>query len=115
MSNLLVRVARLLQDGQPPIVESDFLDAAGCSHTIVDKEPIFFIENSVSRSFPQVGFVRCEVVERWQDSQGRQLARITTSRPDHVESTDGLTEFVVTADSLCQGTWDGTSLTVPLT
>jgi hypothetical protein len=115
MSNLLVRVVRLVEDGQPPVVQVEFMDGAGQSHTFVDKEPIFIEKDYQSHSFPRIAFVRCEVLEKWQDSRGQDLARITTSRPDGVESTDGLTEFVVTADSLFEGTWDGTSLTIPLT
>jgi hypothetical protein len=115
MSNLIVRILRLVEDGQPPVVQSDFTDAAGQTHTFVDKEPIFTEKDYPVRSLPQIGFVRCEVLERWKDSRGKDLVRITTSTPDCVESTDGLTEFVVTADSLSEGTWNATSLTVPLT
>jgi hypothetical protein len=42
----------------------------------------------------------CEVLARWQDTQGRELVRITITRPINMESTDGLSEFVVVATQL---------------
>ena len=35
-----------------------------------------------------------------QDSQGRELARISLVRPDGLESTEGLSEFVVISAQL---------------
>jgi hypothetical protein len=114
MSNLVIRIVRLIEDGQPRVVQTEFMDVTGQMHTFIDKEPIFTEKDSPSNSFPLIGFLRCEVLERWQDSRGQQIAKITTARPDGLVSTDGLTEFVVSVDSLFEGTWDGTSLTIPL-
>jgi hypothetical protein len=112
MDNVLVKIVRLVEDGQPPFVECEFEDATGCRHTFLDKEPIF---TAISpQRLPQIGFIRCEVLQRWTDSKGQELARISTMRPDGVESTTGLTEFTVFSDSVFQGTWQDGSLSMLL-
>jgi hypothetical protein len=105
MYNLLVQIVRLVEDYQPPIVESQFEDAEGTRHAVVDKAPVLGGDytNAPSR-YPQVGFARCEVLARWRDSDGRDLVRITIDRPDGLESTRGLSEFVVLSTSVFEGT-----------
>jgi hypothetical protein len=51
-------------------------------------------------NYPQAGIIACEVVRRSRESAGREIVRINTERPWHVESIDGSTEFDVVADSL---------------
>jgi hypothetical protein len=41
--------------------------------------------------------MQCEVVQRFQDEVGRQLARVSTERFG-VESVDGVTQFTVDAN-----------------
>jgi hypothetical protein len=41
------------------------------------------------------GEIRCEILERWHSSDGRDLLRVTTEQPDYVETKSGVTEFVV--------------------
>jgi hypothetical protein len=41
------------------------------------------------------GEIRCEILEQWHSPDGRDLLRVTTERPDYVETKDGVTEFVV--------------------
>jgi hypothetical protein len=65
MNNVLVRILRLVEDGQPPILECELEDAAGRRHTFVDKEPIFAVKSPTG--YPQVGFIRCEVLKTWKD------------------------------------------------
>ena len=43
------------------------------------------------------GTMQCEVVHRFQDEVGRQLARVSTERFG-VESVDGVTQFTVDAN-----------------
>jgi len=47
-----------------------------------------------------LGDARCKVLERFRDIDGFDKARITLDRPDRLESTSGLTEFVVLDSSL---------------
>ena len=112
MKNILVRIVRLIEDGQPPLLECELEDGAGSRHTFVEKEPIFTVRSP--SGYPQIGFIRCEVLQRWKDPDGRELVRVTTLRPDAVESTAGATEFTLFSDSILDGTWNDGSLTVPL-
>jgi hypothetical protein len=101
MENLSVQIVRFVEEYQPPIVESEFYDADGHRHTFVEKVAIFTSEWLRPDSiYPQPGGIRCEIVARWQDSRGRELVRISTERPDGVESTQGLSQFVVVSTQL---------------
>jgi hypothetical protein len=94
---------RFVQDHQPPIVACDFDDAEGHHHTLVDKVLIFRSEwLSPDSKYPQPGSVRCEILGRWRDVSGRELVRITIEKPDHVESTKGLSEFLVVSSQLSE-------------
>jgi len=85
----------------PGFVACEFSDAHGHKHTVIDKVPILTDENLDSSSpYPLPGIARCEVLSRWRDDRGRDLVRITLDRPITVESTEGLTEFVVLAQQL---------------
>jgi hypothetical protein len=85
----------------PGWVACEFVDANAALHTIVDKLPIFTGEVfDATSSYPQAGRAPCEVLKRWRDSGGRELVRITTARPVGMESTGGLSEFVVSAEQL---------------
>jgi hypothetical protein len=85
---------------QPGVIACEFADAENRTHRVVDKVPIFSAAHLDGRSsYPLQGVVRCEVMASWKDASGRQLVRITTG-VDCVESTTGLSEFVVLRDQL---------------
>jgi hypothetical protein len=93
---LHVQIVRFTQDHQPGFVACEFFDADGQCHTIIDKVPIFldrFLD--ATSEYPQVGEVRCTVLDQWCDERGRDLVRINTDDPYHIESTEELSEFVV--------------------
>ena len=96
--NLAVQIVRFVDERFPGWVASQFADADAIRHTIIEKVPIFtsqvLDENS---QYPQPGCFPCEVVAQWQDDRGRKLARIATPG---LESTEGLSEFVVDATQL---------------
>ena len=76
-------------------------DADGRLHVIRDKVPIFTVERlDADGKYPTPGVVRCEILERLQDEKGRELVRICTEKPDGIESTEGLRDFIVTAGLL---------------
>jgi hypothetical protein len=103
MPSIQVAITRFVDEHQPGFVEAEFADADGTNHTVVDKVPIFSLENLWSDSlYPQPGFARCEVLARSQDSQGRKLAHVTITKPDSLESTRGLSEFVVLESQICE-------------
>jgi hypothetical protein len=101
VASLIVQIVRFVDDHQPGWVACEFQDAEGRRHTLIDKVPIFSLEDIDSASsFPRSGAARCEVLKRWRDDQGRELAQVSTARPDDIESTEGLSEFVVKSAQL---------------
>ncbi len=73
-------------------------------HTLIDKVPIFSYERLDPASFyPRPGVVRCEVLARWKDARDRDLVQITLATPDHIESTEGLSDFTVLSTQLTPG------------
>src|SRR5215467_3218651 len=101
MQRLVVQIVRFVDAHMPGRVACEFVDADGRKHTLIDKTPIFTSHQLDSTStYPQAGVVRCEVLFRWRDTHGRDLARVTTERPDDVESTEGLSEFVILSRDL---------------
>ena len=98
---LVVQIIRFVSpDPQPGIVECNFVDANKETHAFVDNVPISSLNDlDVKSSYPVKGILRCEVMKEWKDDLGRELVRITTRR-DGVESTTGLSEFVVLRNQL---------------
>ena len=97
MHNLAVQILRFLDESNPGLVECEFVDAEGRRHTIIDKVPIVSLEDlNATSKYPRPGAVRCEVLIRWQDAGGRELAQIATE----IESTEQLLEFVVLGSQL---------------
>ena len=47
--------------------------------------------------YPTRGLVACEVVERHQNEKGQELVRVSTVKPYDIESTEGISEFTVSA------------------
>ena len=75
------------------------MDAEGRCHSFVDKIPIFTSMNlDADSEYPIRGSVRCEVIGRFKDEKGRDLVRVTTARPDSIESSEGRSEFTVSAN-----------------
>ena len=96
IQNLAVQIMRFVDDHQPGWVEFGFVDAEGRQHRFIDKIVIFTADLlDRGSAYPQSGSVRCEVLAEWRDASGRQLVRVSTSRPDGIESIDGVSEFLV--------------------
>ena len=95
MPSLRVQIVRFVdEEPQPGIVESQFSDAQGELHSIIDKVPLFTSDVLWSDSeYPQPGSMECRVIERISDSSGN-LARISIE-PYHFELTNESSEFVV--------------------
>ena len=89
---LSVRITKYLgDDPQPGIVECEFGDADNRTHVIVDKV-LIFVDRLLSEqdSYPIPATVCCRVLDAWTDATGKEVVRIKT-----LESTEGITEFVV--------------------
>lgn len=98
--NLSVQIVRFVDDAFPGWVESQFVDATGCVHTIVDKYPTFTGQIIDARStYPLPGELRCEILSRTKNSDGADLVRISIPG---IESTEGISEFVVLQKQLSE-------------
>ena len=98
MQNVAVQIVRFIDGAFPGWVECELVDADGRLHVLRDKVPTFTIETlDAGSKYPKPGAIRCEVVERLQDDKGKEFVRICTERPDDIESTEGLCEFIVAA------------------
>jgi len=96
MNCLAVQIVRFVEEHQPSIVACEFADADGRRHTLIDKVLIFSNEwLDEGSNYPQPGTVQCEVLARWHGTGGQELARIRIDRLVSLESTEGVTEFVV--------------------
>jgi hypothetical protein len=101
MAEVAVQIVRFVEEHQPAMVACELLDAEGHTHTLIDKDAMFTNEwLNAESDYPQAGRIRCEILDRWQDKQGRELIRITTAKPDWIESTDSKSELVVLATQL---------------
>jgi hypothetical protein len=93
---LRVQIVRYVEDYFPGIVECELLDAAGSVHTFIEKGPVVSDKwPGPEDKYPMNGIIRCEILERWHDPEGRDLVRVTTEQPDYVETKNGMMEFVV--------------------
>jgi hypothetical protein len=95
MPGLRVHIVRFVdEEPQPGLVESQFRDARGEIHSIIDKVPMFTSAALWSDSeYPQAGFIECSVLERMLGPSGN-LARISIE-PYHYELTSEGSEFVI--------------------
>jgi hypothetical protein len=98
---LAIQIVRFVDhEPQPGLVACEFVDAEQRRHVIIDKCLIFSATLLDDRStYPQPAGVSCEVIARWRDALGRDLIRIRTGRGG-IETTEGLSEFVVLAEQL---------------
>jgi hypothetical protein len=101
MPSLRVEIVRFVDEYQPGVVACEFTDATGNRHTIVDKVPMFSSEQLWSDSkYPTTGDVRCTILSSWHNSTGQNLSQITIDKPDGLEASNGLSEFVVLASQI---------------
>jgi hypothetical protein len=94
--NLAVVIVRFVDDCQPGIVAGEFVDAYGHQHIIIEKAPILSVEIlDANNNYPRPGYAHCVVLDCWRDASERDLVRISTADPDSIETSGGLSEFVV--------------------
>lgn len=102
MDAIRVEIVAFVDSAQPGWVECRLIDADGVTWRFVEKVPVVTDARlDESSAYPQPGFIGCEVIEAWNDEQGRRLVRVCTERPWGVESMGaGRTQFVVPADTV---------------
>lgn len=98
ISQVAIQIVRFVLEHQPSIVAGELVDANAERHAFIEKCAMFVDEWLWADSaYPIAALMRCLVLERWVDEQGQALVRITTDKPDSIESDLGRTEFVVFA------------------
>jgi hypothetical protein len=96
MFAIRVDIIEWIDDAQPGVVACRLIDASGREHTFIDKAPIFTSDELNQHStYPQPGWIACELVSRRQDAEGRTLITVDTEQPWHVTSADDITRFEV--------------------
>lgn len=96
MTTISVQIQRYVDDNFPGWVECSLVDALGEVHLFIQKVPIVSSDNLSSNSaFPQVGAVGCEVEAEMTDERGRNLLRVSTAQPWSIESTVGVSCFLL--------------------
>ena len=101
MHEVKVTIARFVDTNQPGFVECVLVDADGITHVFTEKVPVVSNKNLwIDSNYPCDGEIRCTVLERFSGPEGFPLIRIGTELPDHVESANGKTVFVVGAHQI---------------
>ena len=101
MNTLAVQIVRNVDGSFPGWVECEFIDADGRRHIFKEKVPVVTaapVDNA--STFPVPGGIGCEVLARYRDETGKEVARITTERPRAIESTERQTELIVPSSLL---------------
>lgn len=103
MKAIKIKITSFLSNDQPGFVECKFVDAWNKEHTIHDKVPVVTEKYLDERSgYPQDGVIACEVIKKWKDQGGRTIFTVTTKKPWHVDTLEGLTEFDVLEEQLVE-------------
>jgi hypothetical protein len=96
-----VQIVRFVDGSFPGWVECELVDAEGRRHLITEKVPMVTVTDLDSDSkYPTPGTVACEVLKRYRDGTGQELAHVSTAMPWSIESAEGLSEFTVLASLL---------------
>ncbi len=95
MFEIEMTINKVVDDsGFPYIVECSLIDAWNKKHIFIEKTPIVSRLISISENdLPQAGIIRCELIEKYQDEDGRSIATVSTMEPDAVETIDGIQQF----------------------
>jgi hypothetical protein len=84
-------------DHFPGWVKCKLVDAHGDEHVFIEKSPLVCANWDQS---PRAAYLDC-IVQRTMLSESNHIVlHVSSEKPWGIESTDGLTEFVVTEDQL---------------
>lgn len=96
MPVISIQIERFIDNDQPGFVECRLVDANGQAHMFIENLPIVTSVNLWADSaYPQAGTIACEIESESIDAAGRQLVQVSTERPWAVESTEGVSRFLV--------------------
>jgi len=94
MPSIKVRIDKYISDDQPGFVECSFTDAWGKQHIVQEKVPVVTAKYlDANSSYPQEGFIDCEVIKKWKDKDGRIIFTVDTERPWDVDTMEGVTQL----------------------
>jgi len=101
MLGVIVTISRYVSDSQPGWVECKLVDAHGSESTIIEKVPVVTLADlDANSSYPQTGYVACQVVERRVGTNGAEVVTINIGSPWGVEDSSGKTQFDVFSTQL---------------
>ncbi len=96
-----VTITRFVSSDQPGFIEVRFKDAWNKEHIVIDKVPVLSLEDLDENSdYPIEGVVACEIVRRWEDSNGRIILTVDTEKPWGIYTLEDLTEFDLLEEQL---------------
>lgn len=103
MLGVKVEITRYVDDEpQPGIVECRFFDAWGSQHLFIEKVPVVTLKSlDDSSSYPQPAIIACQILDR-REIDGREILKIDTETPWHIESISGASFFDVSPDQLIE-------------
>lgn len=103
MKAIKSKIISFISNDQPGFVECKFVDAWNKEHTIHDKVPVVTEKYLDEKSeYPQDGVVGCEIIKQWKDQDGRTIFTVTTQKPWHIDTLEGLSEFDVLEEQLVE-------------
>lgn len=93
--HIKIQITKIIEDSfYPGWVECVLVDALGNIHTFNEKIPIVTTQYlDVTSKYPQDGFIRCEILRKWIDINGRRIITVSTEKPDFVETVNEVSEF----------------------
>ena len=101
MKAIKILITSFIDDHQPGFVECKFYDAFGNQHIVQDKVPIVTDKYLDANSdYPQDGIIACEIIKQRQDTNGRVIFTVSTTKPWAVDTIEGLTEFDLLEEQL---------------
>ena len=102
MFGIKVKITKFTDDWQPGWIECEFTDAFGKLHIFNEKVPIVTVEYLDENSiYPQDGIIGCEIIER-KIIDNREMIKVSSELPWHIESKTGETVFEVLAEHLIE-------------
>ncbi len=101
MKQVKVQVSKYVDDSQPGWVECTLIDVNDREWVFVEKVPVVTTKNlNKDSTYPDQGFIACEVVSSEALSNGRSVVEIDTSNPYDIESVDGVSRFTIYKEAL---------------
>lgn len=96
-----VEIIRYVSTHQPGVVEFKLTDAYGCNWYFVEKVALLWpYDLDYEDDFPQPGWTRCQILERFVDDDGRNTVRIDIEQPWLVCSIDDQHVFDIPASQI---------------